>query len=329
VREVTTHVLPLEDRVLHGRFDAGLDPVLTVASGDVVRTSTLDAGWHTPTQDDAALDGSGELAVWPGYDAERDPGHALVGPIAVAGAEPGMTVEVRLLQVRPGSWGWTGAGGWSTWANEGCGVAASTWELLRWRVDADAGTAVDQHGDRVRLRPFLGVVGLCPAGSGAVSTVPPRRVGGNLDCRELVAGSSLLLPVEVPGGLLSFGDGHAVQGDGEVSGLALECPMEGVELQVVLHPDLDLPGPRARTPAGEVVLGTGTTVDEATLAALNGVVDLLAARHGLTRERALALCSVAVDLRVTQIVNGGVFGVHAVLPPGRLEIGHPSPGLGG
>jgi len=329
---VSTHHLPRERRTLHGTFDERTPPVLAVHSGDVVELSTLDAHWYEPLQPALAADPDAELVPWAELDRVRDPGHALSGPVAVIGAEPGDVVEVRLLEVVPGDFGWTRAGGWASWANDGCGVAGLDTELLQWRLDGARGT--NQHGDRVRLRPFLGVVGLCPAGPApdgegvgpdglAHSTVPPRRVGGNLDCRELVAGSSLFLPVEVPGALLSVGDGHAVQGDGEVSGVALECPMESVRLQVVLHRGADAGGtavPRATTPAGEITFGLDTDLNTATLQALNGMVDLLVARHGLSRQRALALCSVAVDLRVTQVVNR-VHGVHAVLPPDVLTVG--------
>lgn len=313
---------------LHGRFDPSLAPALVVDDGDVVVASTLDSGWHAPEQPPHALAG-GRLLAWSGHDPVLDPGHALTGPVAVRGAEPGAVLEVRVLDVRPGAWALTGAGSRETYADRAAGVDALPREVLVWQLDADRRRAVDQYGDAVVVRAFPGLVGTCPAvpaGAGPRSTVPPRRTGGNLDCRELVAGSSLFLPVEVPGALLSFGDGHAAQGDGEVAGVALECPLERLELQLVLHADQGaaaLPGgrPWASTPAGTAVFGTGTSLDEAAADALGGVVDLLCARHGLGRQRALALASAAVDLRVTQVVNGGVHGVHAVLPPGRLEIG--------
>ena len=323
------HHLPLRSDTLHGTFDERTAAVLEVRSGDVVELSTLDAHWYAPVQPVLAVDPHADLVRWAELDRVRDPGHALSGPVAVLGAEPGDVVEVRLLEVVPGAFGWTRAGGWASWANDGCGVAELDTELFTWRLDGAHGT--NQHGDRVRLRPFLGVVGLCPAGTApdgegvgpdglAHSTVPPRRVGGNLDCRELVVGSSLFLPVEVPGALLSVGDGHAVQGDGEVSGVALECPMETVRLQVVLHRGVQAAMPRATTPAGEITFGLDTDLNAAALQALNAMVDLLVARHGLSRQRALALCSVAVDLRVTQVVNR-VHGVHAVLPPDVLTVG--------
>jgi len=317
----------------HGRFDPAIEPALVVDDGDVVAASTLDSGWHAPVQTEEALR-SGELERWPSRDPALDPGHALTGPVAVRGAAPGDVLEVRVLDVRPGAWALTGAGSRETFADRAAGVDGLPREVLVWRLDPERRRAVDQFGDAVVVRAFPGLVGTCPAvppGAGPRSTVPPRRTGGNVDCRELVAGSSLFLPVEVAGALLSFGDGHAAQGDGEVAGVALECPLELLELQLVLHPPGSLPGgrPWATTPAGLVVLGTGTSLDEAAADALGGVVDLLVARHALSRQRALALASAAVDLRVTQVVNGGVHGVHAVLPPGRLEIAgrRPPPGV--
>ena len=333
---MATRTLPLTAATLHGRFEASIARALTVDSGDTVVTSTLDCGWHAARQDTGALDaaagptGLDALTPWTDHagapiDRRLDPGHALVGPIVVRGARPGAVVEVRVLDLVPGPWGFTVAGGRATYADRAARVDALESEALVWRVDAAARTAIDQHGDEVGLRPFLGVVGLCPAGDGPVSTVPPRRVGGNLDCRELVAGSSLFLPVEVDGALLSVGDGHGAQGDGEVAGVALECPMQRVEIQVVLHEQPPLAVERVRpwatTPAGDLVLGIGATLDEAAADALDGVVDLLVARHGLSRQRALALASLGADLRISQVVNGGVVGVHAVLPPGRVRVG--------
>jgi acetamidase/formamidase len=139
-------------------------------------------------------------------------------------------------------------------------------------------------------------------------------VGGNIDCCELVAGSTLYLPVAVDGALFSTGDGHVAQGDGKVSGTAIECPMERVELTFALRDDMPLRTPLAQTPAGWVAMGFDEDLDEAMLIALEAMVDLVAARDGVGRSDALALCSVAVDLRVTQVVNQ-VCGVHAVLAP--------------
>src|SRR5262249_41387563 len=158
-----------------------------------------------------------------------------------------------------------------------------------------------------------GVMGLPPAEAGEHSTIPPRPCGGNIDCRELVSGSRLLLPVTVPGALFSVGDGHGAQGDGEVSGTAIECPMDVCELTLVLRPDVALTMPRAETPAGSLTFGFDADLNEAMAVALDAMVDLVAARVGVGRREALALASVVVDRRVTQVANQ-TWGVHALLP---------------
>jgi acetamidase/formamidase len=247
-----------------------------------------------------------------------DAGHPIVGPIAVRGAEAGMTLEIELLAIVPGAWGWTRGGGWSSPVNTYFGLDDGRDELLSWSLDAARGTARDQHGHEVTMRPFLGLIGVAPPEPGVHSTIPPRRWGGNMDCRELVAGSRLRLPVGVPGALLSAGDGHAAQGDGEVSGVGIECPMERVELRITLDPAPAPRGPIAETPAGTVTLGFGDTLDEATLDALEGMLVVLETRHGVSRRQAIALASAVVDLRVSQIVNR-VVGVHAVLAPGAIR----------
>src|SRR5436190_4897668 len=147
---------------------------------------------------------------------------------------------------------------------------------------------------------------------GIQSTFPPTGCGGNLDCRELTEGTALFLPIAVDGALFSAGDGHAVQGDGEVAGPALECPMEAAELEFLLRSDLGLVRPRAHTPRGWVTFGFHDSLDEATALALSDMLDLLEERLGCGRREALALASLVVDLHVTQIVNG-VRGVHAMV----------------
>ncbi|HKC18078.1 MAG TPA: acetamidase/formamidase family protein, partial [Candidatus Dormibacteraeota bacterium] len=164
----------------------------------------------------------------------------------------------------------------------------------------------------------LGVIGLAPNEPGVHSTSPPRSTGGNIDCRELVAGSRLILPVAVEGGLLSFGDGHAAQGDGEVAGTAIECDMDPVELKVELWKGTRLSNPQAQTPAGFITFGFSADLREATLVAVEAMIDHLVADLGVDRAEATALASVAVDLRVTQVVNQ-TLGVHAVLAGDRLR----------
>ena len=275
---------------------------------------TLDGGWGLEAP---RLDGHSRRLFEP-RDPELDRGHALLGPVEVRGARPGMTLEVRIGAVEPGSWGWTRAAGWKSRVNDRLGLSDGESHMLVWKLDAANHTGRDQHGHEVSLRPFLGVIGMPPGEPGVHSTIPPRTCGGNMDCRELVAGSRLLLPVSVPGALVSFGDGHAAQGDGEVSGLAIECPMDHVALTFDLRDQPALRTPLAETPAGWIALGFHDTLDEAAAIALDAMLDLMTRTHDVSRSDALALASVVVDLRVTQIANG-VWGVHAVLPTGAIR----------
>lgn len=306
------HQIELNRASLHGHFSRDLPPALTIQSGDTVRFQTLDAGWGLEQfHADGSLRSLFDLR-------DADSGHALCGPVFVKGAEPGMTLEVRIDAVRPGAWGWTLAGGWDSLPNRRLGVDDLPQVVHRWALNADTLTGTNQHGHEVTLRPFMGVMGMPADTPGPQPTPPPRVTGGNMDCKELVAGSRLFLPVAVRGGLFSTGDGHAAQGDGEVSTIAIECPMEQVDLTFILHPDLQLTTPRAETPSGWLTLGFDEDLNEAMYQALNAMLELMMTRYALPRQDALALASVAVDLRVTQIVNG-VCGVHAVLPHGAIR----------
>jgi acetamidase/formamidase len=295
------HELPLERRTLHGHFSRELEPVLAVGSGDSIRFSTLDSGWN----------------VEPGRkfeprDPELDAGHALVGPVEVRGARAGATLAVRIDEVRVGAFGLTMAGGWPSFLNDRLGLTGGEDRLLHWELDADAATGRDQEGRTVDLRPFLGVIGMPPPEPGVHPTAPPRRFGGNIDCAELVAGTTLYLPIPVDGALLSAGDGHARQGDGEVSQLAIECPLDRVQLTLELVERYELGNPVARLPDAWLTFGFDDDLDEAAAQAVDGMLALMGRELGLDRLDALALASVVVDLRVTQLVNG-VKGVHAVL----------------
>jgi acetamidase/formamidase len=302
-----------EGRSLHGYFSREFPPVLTIDPGDSVRFRTLDSGWSAGPFTGGSYSERPRVPEYqPGF------GHALVGPVAVRGARPGMVLEVRIDAVVPANWGNCVAGGWSSAFNERYGVADGGGVVHTWQLDTVTMTGRNQHGHTVALRPFLGVMGMPPAQPGQHSTIPPRVHGGNLDCKELVAGSTLYLPVPVDDALFSLGDGHAVQGDGEVSGTAIECPMERVELTFGLREDPALTTPVAHTPAGWVTMGVGATLDDAAFMALDAMFTLLGQVHGVPRRDAVALASVAVDLRVTQIVNQ-VVGVHAVLPPGAIR----------
>jgi len=301
-----------DERTLHGWYSAEFTPVLTVEPGDTVRFRTLDCWWSAGPFTGGNFPDRPRV---PQY--EEGSGHALTGPVAVRGARPGRTLAVRIDAVVPATWGTTVAGGWSSPLNDRYGISDAG-AVHRWDLDPVAMTGRNQYGHTVALRPFCGVMGMPPAGPGRHSTIPPRRHGGNLDCRELVAGSTLYLPVPVEGALFSVGDGHAAQGDGEVGGTAIECPMDRVDLTFDVRDDLPLTAPAAQTPAGWLTMGLGDTLDEAAGEALEGIFTLLQHRYGVSRPDAVALASVAVDVRVTQVVNQ-VVGVHAVLPPGALR----------
>ncbi|HZT95399.1 MAG TPA: acetamidase/formamidase family protein [Chloroflexota bacterium] len=314
---MSTHTIrPTRDH-LHGHFSRDLPPILEVEPGDTVVFETLIAGWHTSPEPWAEGEEFG-TQIEP-RDARLDAGHALCGPVAIRGARAGMTLEVAIGELRPGSWGWSVGGGGRRDLNRRLGVDSDP-TYFRWSLDPDAMTGRDQTGCSLALRPFLGVMGMPPDEPGPLPTSPPRVCGGNIDCKELVSGTKLYLPIAVDGGLFSAGDGHGVQGDGEVSGVAIECPMERAELTLSLEDTLSLSTPRAWTPEAWITFGFHEDLDEAMIIALDAMLDLMATRYDISRQRALGLASLVVDLRITQVVNG-VQGVHAVLRHGSLELG--------
>jgi acetamidase/formamidase len=274
--------------------------VLTIEPGDTVAFPCLSSGWFTS---------SGEQ--FEPRDDELDAGHALVGPIAVRGARAGQVLEVSIDEVSVASWGWCQAGGWSSPLNDRLGLADDPGISIRWELRDGVGR--DEAGREVDLHPFLGVLGLPPPEPGVHPTAPPRVCGGNIDCKELVEGTRLYLPISVDGALFSAGDGHARQGDGEVSQLAIECPLERAVLTLSVRDDLSLRMPVAWTPQAWLTFGFDEDLDEAMGLAVDSMLDLMGREHGLGRAEALALASLVVDLRITQVVNG-VLGVHAVLP---------------
>ncbi|MBK8027498.1 MAG: acetamidase/formamidase family protein [Chloroflexi bacterium] len=300
---------------LHGAFSPDRPPILRLQPGDAVEASTVDAGWG---MEQLHFDGS-PRKKYPVPEAAEQQGHALIGPIWIEGAEPGKTLVVHIEEVIPGAFGFTISGGWPHRVHQALGFVDSGEELFLWDLDVERMVATDQHGHRVRMKPFLGVMGMTPPEPGFHYTDPPRVWGGNLDCRDLVAGTRLYLPIPVEGGLFSFGDGHAAQGHGEVSVTAIECPMQRVRLRFDL---LDAPSvaPRAWTPAGWLTFGFSEDLEKATMQALDGMVDLMVAQYGLpSRKQALGLASAIVDLHITQIANPAM-GVHAFLLHDALKV---------
>jgi acetamidase/formamidase len=275
---VGVHELPLAPETVRGYFSREFRPVLSVEPGDSVRFQALSSGWH-----------------WePGEERfPRDGRHALSGPVEVSGVRAGQTLAVRIDEVTPRDWGVTFAEGEPLF-----------WELVN-------GVARCEHGE-VATAPFLGVIGMPPPEPGRHSTVPPRRFGGNVDCKLLVAGTTLYLPVPVNGALLMVGDGHAAQGDGEVSGTAIECPLEAAQITLDVRDGPELRMPIARAADAWLAFGFDEDLDRAAELALATMLDLMERELDISRREALALASVTVDLHVSQVVNEAK-GVHAVL----------------
>ena len=283
-------------------------PALVVGPGDRIVVGSLDASGYLARQTSP-----GEQRPQM-FDEPR--GHCLTGPIGVRDARPGQVLALRLETLTPGEWGWTVAAAGDTPITRRLDLVDTDPSWLLWDLDAAGGKGTESRGFVRTLAPFLGVMGVAP-GPGEHSTVPPRAVGGgNIDCRELVAGSVLYLPVAVPEALLYLGDGHAAQGDGEVGGTAIECSMT-TEVIVELVDERPIPTIHAETPAGRLTFGFDPDLNVATGDALDAMVVWMQQLFELDKATALALASTCVDLRVTQVANQ-TWGVHALLPAGAI-----------
>ena len=305
------------ETVRWGVFDAAIPPVLTINSGETVVLECVSGG-----PDTLPPPGSG-MAVPPALHAiharvPRGPGHIITGPVAVAGAEPGDMMEVKIEHIEFGT-----DGGF-------CGVrplAGTIPEdfpervLTHIPIDRAKGTCKLSYGVELPLAPFFGVMGVAPPPNyGTISTVQPREHGGNLDNKEIGAGSTLFLPVLAKGALFSAGDGHGVQGDGEVCINALETCLTGT-FTLTLHKAVGaepvLKYPRGETATHYVSMGMNEDLDIAMKTALREMIAFICARSNLSRQEAYQFCSLAVDFHVTQTVNGEK-GVHGMLKKGLL-----------
>lgn len=305
---MTHHTLTVSPETCHwGFFDAALAPRLTVASGDSVTIETVTgapemlppAGFHVPPE---------LLAVH--AQAERMlPGHILTGPVAVEGAEPGDVLEVRIDAV----------GLRQDWGYNVIRPLAGTLQddfhetrHITIPLDREAMVGKLPWGLDLPLKPFFGVMGVAPPPAWRrITSIVPRAHGGNIDNKELVAGATLFLPVFVPGGLFSCGDGHGAQGDGEVCVTAIETALTGT-FTFILRKDLGFCYPRAETPTHYITMGMDPDLDQCAVRALRDMIVLLGEKAGLSREDAYTLCSLAADLRVTQTVNGSK-GIHCMI----------------
>ena len=308
------HELKASPSTVHrGFFDASLKPVLTIDSGDIVRLETATGNPRYFEKLGVPKDKiPAELyAVYEGVDNDGRGDHTLNGPIAIRGAEPGDSLEIRIRSV-----------------DVRLPIAGQGFVPNRGQLPEDFPYAKDHvvwidvarkmilfaPGIEIPARPFWGVMAVAPPASmGRVPSGPPGVLfGGNLDNPDLGAGSTLYLPVQVPGALLSIGDGHAVQGQGEVSLSAVETSLKG-EVQVILHKGQHLRGPRAETATHYMTIGLHADLDEAAKMATREMLDWIVQMKGLSRDDAYLLASAAMDLRVTQVVDG-TKGVHAMLP---------------
>jgi acetamidase/formamidase len=311
---MTHHRVDAAPESVHwGYFDAGLDPVLTIESGDTVTLSTVSGGPEMMPRDG--------LAVPPALSAihaamrPRLPGHICTGPVAVRGARPGGVLEVRIKDIALHyDWGFT-------YSAPQRGALPDDFEalhLMHLPLDRERNVGRLPWGLEIELKPFFGVMAVAPPPSwGALSTLPPRRNGGNLDNKELVAGTTLYLPIHAEGALFSVGDGHGVQGDGEVCVTAIETGLVGT-FELIVRDDMSLVWPQAETPTHVITMAFDPSLDACVVTALRLMLDLVEARTGLTRQEAYALCSLAADLRITQVVNGNK-GVHVMLEKRMLK----------
>jgi len=315
VAAATVHRLEVTpSTVAYGYYWAEASPALRVNSGDIIDVDTLltntPAGLAKAGVADGKIQQSLKDIVDQVTDNRKGPGgHILTGPVFVEGAEPGDVLEVKILSITlPIDYGYNGCKGFLP---ENCepDVPARILTLDRKRM-----TAEFLPGIVIPLRPFFGSMGVAPApDAGRVSSNPPGRHAGNLDNRELVAGSTLYIPVFARGGLFEVGDGHAAQGDGEVDQTAIETSLRG-RLQLTVRKNMKLAWPRAETPTDYISMATDPDLTVATHAAIQEMIDFLVAEKKLSRHQAYQLVSVAGNVAVTQLVDKPNVGVHVRLP---------------
>src|SRR5688572_2340559 len=298
------------ETVAYGFYWSEAKPVLRIASGDIIDVDTLLT--NTPNGLTRAGVPAEKIqaslrAIVEGVTGDRrgPGGHILTGPVFVEGAEPGDVLEVKVLSIDLAiDYGYNGCSGFLP---ENCDRAQGT-KIIQ--LDRKTMTADFLPGIVIPLKPFFGSMGVAPAPElGRVSSNPPSRHAGNLDNRELIAGSTLYIPVFVPGALFEVGDGHAAQGDGEVDQTAIETSLRG-KLQLTVRKDMKLTWPRAETATDYIAMATDPDLTVATKLAIQEMVDFLASAKGLTRHQAYQLVSIAGHVSMTQLVDRPNLGVH-------------------
>lgn len=308
------HHLPASVETCHwGWFSADLPPHRTVKPGDRVTIETVSGGPDALPEGDFHI--PPELLEIHQHSERMVPGHILTGPIAIEGAQPGDLLEVRILDVAlRQDWGWNFIKPLAGTLPEDFPNPYHT----NIPLNAERMTGRLPWGLELPLRPFFGVMGVAPPPEwGRVSSIQPRAFGGNLDNKELVAGTTLFLPIFVEGANFSCGDGHGVQGDGEVNVTAIETALTGV-FEFHLHKGANEPQPRAETPAHLITMFMHPDLNRCAEEALRQMIALIVQRIGISREDAYTLCSLAADLRITQTVNGNK-GVHCMIEKALLN----------
>jgi acetamidase/formamidase len=297
---------------IHHSWDNSLEPSLRVASGDTVHYDLLMAGHGQVHEDSSFEDTSFDFATL----------YNLLGPVFVEGAAPGDTLRIDILALATGDWGWTVIlPGLGTLPDDFPDPYLKTFDLRA------GGYAQVVPGVKVPIAPFLGTMGTHPDDPATAEAFPPHKGAGNIDTRHLTAGSTLWLPVWCEGGLFSCGDPHAAQGDGEVCVSAIECDMRATLRFTVEHRAIPVPyfrTPGALTPHAEGAghqgaMGIHPDLMEGTRIAIRAMVDWVAAEHGLSREDAYVLCSLAGDLKILEVVDAGVWNVGMTMPLSVFE----------
>ena len=296
----------LSNEPTHSRWNRALPPRLTIDSGDTVHFECVDSSG-------AQVRPGMTLPEYLAIDRGRI--HALTGPVFVNGAEPGDVLQIDVLEVAHKGWGWTSV-------VEGLGFLKQRFSqpfLFLWELEGEISRSLTPAV--VPLRPFCGVMGVAPAKDGEFRTRPPGIFGGNMDVRELCSGATLYLPVQNRGALFSAGDAHAAQGDGEVCINGIECPVDA-SLRFRVHKQRPLPGPIVESAprvkqdieTAWIVVESATDATAAARAATSRMIDLLADRWELSEVHAYLLCSVALHLKFSQVVNEPMFTVSAAMP---------------
>jgi acetamidase/formamidase len=307
------HILKANCQTVHlGGFSAQLEPALIIDSGDSVEVETY-TGFYIYDKAPPEFLTKELIEICQHLPASRKVGqgpHLLTGPIYVKNAKPGDVLEVRLEAISPRlSVGFNAIRpGWGALPKK---FTEARLRFIELDLKQNLAEFPKSSGIKIPLQPFFGILGVATPESSR-SSVPPGKSGGNIDNRELQAGSRLFLPIFVEGALLSIGDGHSAQGDGEVDVTAIETSMNGT-IRVELRKDLQLTSPIAETPTDIITMGFGETLDEALQSALEQMINFLEHFVGLNAEDAYVLCSIAVNFHISQVVNTPQKGVHGML----------------